>query len=81
MDHDSLMRVAKTPELRARFLGALARGGTLFLSWANALDVSGPQGDDVATVEAFLTAIGEHWIPLELNVFKVMRREAGEEAV
>jgi hypothetical protein len=79
LDHDSLMGVTKTPDLRTRFLLALERGGTLLFSWAGALEVSGPQGADAVAVEGFLSEIGEHWLPLEMNVFRVARREAGEE--
>jgi hypothetical protein len=79
LDHDALMGVAKVPELRHRFLAAFARGGTLLFSWAGALEVSGPQGADAATVESFLSDIGEHWLPMEMNVFRIARREAGHE--
>jgi hypothetical protein len=79
LDHDSLMGVTKTPDFRARFLHALERGGTLLFSWAGVLEVSGPQGADATAVEAFLSEIRERWVPLEMNVFRVARREAGEE--
>jgi hypothetical protein len=36
----------------------------------------GPQGRSAEIVKTFLDEVGPHWIPVELNVFEVLQREA-----
>jgi len=76
LDNDSLIELAKRdPDRRGRFLNAIARRGTLLFSLANAIEVAGPQGDSAEAVRDLLNGIGPHWIPLELNPWKVAERE------
>ena len=76
LDNDSLIELAKGPTTRRRrFVDALLRGGTLLFSWTNAVEVTGPQGHSASAVRAFLDSVGPHWIPLELNPWKVIARE------
>jgi hypothetical protein len=74
------MHLAETDAFRNPFLAALGRGGTPLFSWTLALEASGPQGQTAEVLQRFLSALGEHWLPLEFNVFRVARREAGQEA-
>jgi hypothetical protein len=78
-DHDSLTHFARTQGDRERFLAAFRRRGTLFFSWSNAFDLSGPQGDTARLIKEFLDAIGPRWIPLEMNPWRVARKESGAE--
>lgn len=76
LDNDSLIELAKGDASRQkRFVDALQAKGTLLFSWANAIEVAGPQGRSAKAVRAFLDSIGPHWIPLELNPWEVMKRE------
>lgn len=76
LDNDSLIEFAKRyPSRRQRFVNALRSNGTLLFSWANAVEIAGPQGDSADVVRAFLDSIGPHWVPLESNAWEVVRRE------
>jgi hypothetical protein len=76
LDNDSLIELAKrSPLRRQRFVDALRAKGTLLFSWANAVEVAGPQGGSAAAVRAFLDSIGPHWVPLESNPWEVERKE------
>lgn len=76
LDTDSLMDLAeREASRRQRFVEALQRGGTLLFSWTNAIELAGPQGASASAVQAFLDSLGPHWIPLELNPWKVIDRE------
>lgn len=76
LDNDSLVDLAKGPDpRRRRFVTALERGGTLLFSLTNATELSGPKGRSAEAVQAFLNSIGPRWVPLELNPWKVVRRE------
>lgn len=86
LDNDSLIDLAKgQASRRGRFVNILRAKATLLFSWANAIEVAGPQGASADAVRVFLDSIGPHWIPLQLNPWKVMKREqaglAGEAAV
>lgn len=77
LDNDSLIELAtKSPTRRRRFLDALAMGGDLPFSYTNAVEIAGPQGETVTAIRSFLDDVKSHWIPLELNPWKVVRREA-----
>jgi hypothetical protein len=80
LDNDSLITLAKTRDvaLRDRFIATIRAGGTLLFSLTNAIEISGPQQDSAAAVRVFLESIGPYWLPLELNPFKVVRREQEE---
>jgi hypothetical protein len=76
LDNDSLIDLAKgSASRRKRFVDALQGKGTLLFSWANAVEVAGPQGRSADAVRSFLDSIGPHWVPLELNPWEVIRRE------
>ena len=77
LDNDSLIELAtRFPTRRRRFLDALAMGGDLLFSYANAVEIAGPQGRTATAIRSFLDDVKSHWIPLELNPWKVARREA-----
>lgn len=84
LDNDSLIDLAKGNAMRQkRFVAALQAKATLLFSWANAIEVAGPTYS-AGTVREFLDSIGPHWVPLELNPWKVAKREAaglGNQAV
>ena len=72
LDNDSISELATgRASRRERFVDALLAKGTLLFSWANAIEVSSAR--DVRT---FLDSIGPCWVPLELNPWKVAKREA-----
>lgn len=84
LDNDSLIDLAKGNAMRQkRFVTALQVKATLLFSWANAIEVAGPTYS-AGAVRDFLDSIGPHWVPLELNPWKVAKREAaglGNQAV
>lgn len=84
LDNDSLMDLAKGNATRQkRFVTALQAKATLLFSLANVIEVAGPTYS-ARTVRDFLNSIGPHWVPLELNPWKVAKREAaglGNQAV
>lgn len=84
LDNDSLIDLAKGNAIRQkRFVTALQAKATLLFSWANAIEVAGPTYS-AGAVRGFLDSIGPHWVPLELNPWKVAKREAaglGNQAV
>jgi len=72
LDNDSISELATgRVSRRERFVDALLAKGTLLFSWANAIEVSSAR--DTRT---FLDSIGPCWVPLELNPWKVAKREA-----
>jgi hypothetical protein len=72
LDNDSISELATgRASRRERFVDALLAKGTLLFSWPNAIEVSSAR--DVRT---FLDSIGPCWVPLELNPWKVAKREA-----
>jgi len=76
LDNDSLVELAKgSASRRKRFVDSLQGKGTLLFSWANAVEVAGPQGRSADAVRSFLDSIGPHWVPLELSPWEVVRRE------
>lgn len=79
LDQDSLADIARTEQRRRRFLDIWTEKGELLFSWANAFDLSGPQGDTARYIRELLEALGPHWIPLEVNPWKVVRKENGVE--
>jgi hypothetical protein len=76
LDNDSLIDLARgQASRRGRFVDVLHTKATLLFSWANAIEVAGPQGASADAVRALLDNIGPHWIPLQLNPWEVMKRE------
>jgi hypothetical protein len=76
LDNYSIIDLAKrSPQLRTRFLTALRGRGTLLFSLTNAIEVTGPQGKSSEAVRSFLSEVGPHWIPVDLDPSAVIRRE------
>lgn len=76
LDNFAIIDFAKgCPSQRRRFVSALRDRGTLLFSWANAVEIAGPQGGSADAARAFLNSIGPHWIPLESNAWEVARKE------
>lgn len=76
LDNWAIIDLAKRcPLRRQRFVKALRSGGTLLFSWANSVEIAGPQGSSADAVRAFLDSIGPHWVPLESDPWKVAQRE------
>lgn len=63
------------PSRRRRFIDSLHCGADLLFSLANAAELAGQRGQSVNIVRTFLDEIGPHWLPVELNPFKVVERE------
>src|SRR4029077_21160011 len=59
---------------RKRFVDAVCAGGDLLFSSANAAELAGPKGKSFNMVKSFLNQLGPHWVPVELNPFKVIER-------
>src|SRR5712692_10184365 len=79
LDQDSLHDLAEAKPRRERFLHVFKDKGTLMFSWTNAIEIAGPQGGTKEEIRDFLDALGEFWIPLEMNPYKVVRKEQGSE--
>jgi hypothetical protein len=79
LDQDSLADIARTDTRRRHFLSTFGKKGTLLFSWTNAFDLSGPQGDSAAKIRDLLRGVGPHWVPLEMNPWKVVKKETGQE--
>jgi hypothetical protein len=79
LDQDSLHDLAEPKPRRDRFLDIFKRKGTLMFSWTNVMDTAGPQGGTKEEICGFLDALGPFWIPLEMNPYKVVRKEQGLE--
>ncbi len=76
LDNDALIDLSRGDgDRRSRFLRAIGRRGTLLFSFANAIEVAGPKGDSAEAVRDLLDGVGPHWIPLELNPWRVSERE------
>jgi hypothetical protein len=77
LDNFSLIDLAKhNPERRKRLIGAFHSGTVdLLFSVTNAAELSGPQGQSLELVRAFLDEIGPNWFPVELDPEEVVKRE------
>ena len=76
VDHWAIIRLATgDASRRSRFVNAICAHGDLLFSTTNAAELGGPQGKSADTVRNFLDELGSHWVPVELNPFKVMERE------
>lgn len=75
LDNWALMTIAETPDMRERFLRALRSRGTLLFSFTNAIEIGGPSGDSAAKLKGLLADIENHWLPVEMNVETVIKRE------
>lgn len=75
LDQWALVRLSQGSDRSGRFLKVFEQKGTLLFSWTNVLDVATTWGGTTRRVKDLLGAIGEHWLPIEMNPFKVMRKE------
>jgi len=64
------------PSRRARFVNAICAHGDLLFSTTNAAEFGGPEGKSAKAARNFLDELGPHWVPVELNPFKIMERES-----
>lgn len=78
LDTDSLIGLATEDSTRRdRFVSAIKKKGCLLFSFTNALELAGPQGRSAELVRIFLDSVGQYWMPLAMNVYKVMEKEQG----
>ncbi len=76
LDQWALVRLSQGSDRPERFLKVFEQKGTLLFSWTNVLDAATTSGGTAERIKDLLGAIGEHWLPVEMNPFKVMRKEA-----
>lgn len=79
LDQFALDAFARQQARRDRFLKIWQTKGELLFSYVNALDLSGPQNNTASIIRDFLEGLGPYWIPLELNPWKIVRKENGQE--
>jgi hypothetical protein len=75
LDQWALYRFATNARLRRRFLDALDGRGTLLFSWMNINEIATTSTDTSKRISGFLHEIGENWLPLEMNPYRVMQKE------
>lgn len=76
LDNWAIIDLAKRdPSRREQFVSALCTHGDLLFSSANAAELVGPKGKSFDAVKSFLDQLGPHWVPVELNPFKIVERE------
>lgn len=64
---------------RKRFVDSLKSCGSLLFSFTNSIELGEAEGAPANRIRTFLDEIGNHWIPIELNPFKVRDRENEEQ--
>ncbi len=80
LDTNSLIALATEDSTRReRFVSAIKKKGCLLFSFTNALELAGPQGRSAEAVRAFLDSLGQYWMPLAMNVYKIMETEQGRD--
>ena len=75
LDQWALVRLSQESNRHERFLKVFEQKGTLLFSWTNVLDAATTSGGTAERIRDLLGAIGEHWLPMEMNPFKVIRKE------
>ncbi len=75
LDQWALVRLSPGSDRHERFLKVFEQKGTLLFSWTNVLDAATTSGGTAERIRDLLGAIGEHWLPMEMNPFKVIRKE------
>ena len=65
----------ENPTRRLRFTTAMNNGGDLVFSVSNAAEITGPTGESATQVKEFLTELGAHWFPVEMDAKTVSDRE------
>ncbi|MDH5575592.1 MAG: hypothetical protein OEY80_08930 [Nitrospirota bacterium] len=76
LDTWALIDLANGSESRRhQVVDSIRQGGTLLFSWANAMEIGALSGASSDAIRIFLQSIGPHWFPLELNPWKVVKKE------
>lgn len=76
LDQFAMKKLAKEdPVRRLRFTQALRNGGDLVFSVSNAAELTGPTGDSAKQIKEFLSGLGAHWFPVEMDAKMVSDRE------
>ncbi|MEQ1760415.1 MAG: hypothetical protein ABL986_19045 [Vicinamibacterales bacterium] len=80
LDQFALHHFSTNREHKARFLGAFASRGEVLFSSANVSEVVQTAGATLEATCAFLDAVGPYWVPIEMDVWAVLRatRRASE---
>lgn len=77
LDNSAIIELANgDAKRRARFVTALKSCGSLLFSFTNSIELGEAEGEPADRVRRFLEEIGRHWLPIELNPWTVMDREA-----
>jgi hypothetical protein len=75
LDTHSYIQLERNALLRHRFIATTRRGADVLFSLANAIELTGTQGESIDSMKKFLDELGEHWFPLEMNPEIVIKRE------
>jgi hypothetical protein len=76
LDQFAIKKLAKgDPGRRHRFTQAIRDGGDLVFSVSNAAELTGPTGDSAKEIREFLSELGAHWFPVEMDAKAVSDRE------
>jgi hypothetical protein len=80
LDQFAMKKLAKEdPDRRRRFTEAIRSGADLLFSVANAAELTGPTGSSFQQMKDFLSDLGPHWFPVEMDPKMISDREvAGE---
>lgn len=76
LDQFALAKLAKdNVPRRLRFTQAIRAGGDLVFAVSNAAEITGPTGDSAKQIQSFLSDLGAHWFPVEMDAKMVTDRE------
>jgi hypothetical protein len=77
LDQFAIKKLAKEDSARrGRFTKAMRSGGDLVFSVSNAAELTGPTGESAERIKEFLSGLGAHWFPVEMDAKVVSDREA-----
>jgi hypothetical protein len=77
LDQFAMKKLGKEDSARrSRFTKAMRSGGDLVFSVSNAAELTGPTGDSAEQIKEFLSGLGAHWFPVEMDAKTVSDREA-----
>jgi hypothetical protein len=62
------------PARRLRFIRSIRTGGDLVISVSNAAELTGPTGDSAKPIKEFLSELGAHGFPVEMDAKMVSER-------
>ena len=76
LDQFAIKKLAKEDaSRRLRFTEAMRKGGDLIFSVSNAAELTGPTGKSAEKIRKFLTGLGAHWFPVEMDAKLMSDRE------